>query len=343
MATNYRFITFSPGQQRIYNGAVHLYAAYLEALRATRPFRGGMHWKKIKGRQYLYQYVDRYGHGRSLGPRAGTTEELLAEFNRARQAAAARLRDLRPQLTEQARFCRAALLHRVPRTVVRVLRQLEQHEVLKENVMVIGGNAIHAFEFAAGVFLESSETLDLLAISGGSLTLATHRQAPPAELLALLRKADRSFVASGGQGFRAVNRGGYLVQILSPGPQTTGVRGGAAETMGGAGGNLHYLLSSPKFSQVVIGKDGAPATMVVPDPRAFALHQLWLSEQAGREESQQARDLGLAMAVAQLVLGYLPQYHFFHADLRRFPDEVVRRAADLAAESDLATGLDVEY
>lgn len=209
--------------------------------------------------------------------------------------------------------------------------------------MVIGGNAIHAFEFAAGVFLESSETLNLLGISGGSLTLATHRQAPPAELLALLRKADRSFAAVGGQGFRAVNRGGYLVQILSPGPQTTGVRGGAGETMAGAGGNLHYLLSSPKFSQVVIGKDGSPATMVVPDPRAFALHQLWLSEQDGREKSQQAQDRGLAMAVAQLVLGYLPQYHFFHADLRRFPDEVVRRAADLAAESDLATDLDVEY
>ena len=343
MAGNYRFIKFSHGQQRSYHGAVHLYAAYLEALRATRPFRGGMHWKKIKGRQYLYQYVDRYGHGRSLGPCAAATEELLAEFHQARQAAAARLLDLRLQLSEQARFCRAALLHRVPRTVTRVLRQLEQHEVLRENVMVIGGNAIHAFEFAAGVFLESSGTLNLLAISGGGLTLATGAPTPQAEVLALLRKADRSFAAVGGPGFRAVNRAGYLVQVLSPGPQPTGGRGGGGEAMAGAGNNLHYLLSSPKFSQVVIGKDGFPATLVVPDPRAFALHHLWLSEQEGREASQQAQDRGLAMAVAELVLGYLPQYHFFHADLRRFPDEVVRRAADLATESDLAGDLDVEY
>jgi hypothetical protein len=342
MTGNYRFKKFSPGQERSYHGAVHLYTAYLEALRATGPFRGGMHWKKIKGRQYLYQYVDRYGHGRSLGPRAAATEELLAEFQQAKQAAAARLRDLRLQLTEQARFCRAALLHRVPRTVTRVLRQLEQHEPLRENVMVIGGNAIHAFEFAAEVFLESSGTLNLLAISGGSLTLATDAPTPQAEVLALLRKADRSFAAVGGPGWRAVNRAGYLVQVLNPNPQATGVRGGTGEAMAGAG-HLHYLLSSPKFSQVVIGKDGAPATMVVPDPRAFALHQLWLSEQEGREASQQARDRGLAMAVAELVLGYLPQYHFFHADLRRFPDQVVRRAADLAAESDLAADLDVEY
>ena len=41
--------------------------------------------------------------------------------------------------------------------------------------------------------------------------------------------------------------------------------------------NLQWLISSPKFSQVVIGDDGYPAPMVVPDPRTFALHKLWLS------------------------------------------------------------------
>jgi len=38
--------------------------------------------------------------------------------------------------------------------------------------------------------------------------------------------------------------------------------------------NLQWLVSSPKFSQIVVGDDGYPAAMFCPDPRSFALHKI---------------------------------------------------------------------
>jgi hypothetical protein len=330
MEDPYFFKEFSDSQRRLYQAAVQVYAAFLEAAARTRRFRGGVHWKNIKGRQYLYQYVDRYGHGKSLGPRSPHTEELFARFTREKRQAAAQLVAPRGQLAEQARFCRAAWLQRVPKTAARILRCLEQQDFLGENFVVIGANAIHAYEFAAGVFLASG-SVNLCPGPSNRLTLATDGLTPREDLLGLLRKADRSFAAVQGEGFRAVSQRGYQVQVLEPWqPKVQGT--GAGEARSTEGHNLHYLVASPKFSQVVIGQDGAPAPMVVPDPRAFALHQLWLSEQDGREETQRVRDRGRAMAVADLVLRYLPQYHFFSADLRRFPPQVVRQAADLGVE-----------
>ena len=124
MAAEYFFREFQDNQQRTLNRAVEAYQAYLEAVQAGRPLKGGMHWKKIKGREYLYKYRDRYGHGSSLGPRSPHTEGLWAEFGRQRREIAALLGARRQQLAEAARFCRAALIHRVPEPVTRILRHL---------------------------------------------------------------------------------------------------------------------------------------------------------------------------------------------------------------------------
>ena len=89
MAATYFFREFQDNQQRTLNRAAAAYQAYLEAVQAGRPLKGGMHWKKIKGREYLYKYRDRYGHGSSLGPRSPHTEQLWAEFGRRRREIAA--------------------------------------------------------------------------------------------------------------------------------------------------------------------------------------------------------------------------------------------------------------
>jgi hypothetical protein len=75
-------------------------------------------------------------------------------------------------------------------------------------------------------------------------------------------------------------------------------------------GDLTYLLSAPKFSQVVIGKRGIPATMVVPDPRALALHKLWLSQQENLYPHLKIRARLQAMALAELIVRYLPSIFF---------------------------------
>jgi len=59
--------------------------------------------------------------------------------------------------------------------------------------------------------------------------------------------------------------------------------------------------------------------MIIPDPRAFALHKFWLSSQDDREPVKKQRDRGQAIAVGKLVIEHLPQYRFDASELRMFP------------------------
>jgi hypothetical protein len=325
-------------QRRVFIDTVQLYEAFVVALQKNRSYKGGMHWKKAKGREYLFRSHDRYGYGKSLGPRSPETEKILADFRLAKQQAKNRLSSLQDRLKEQARFCKAAMIQRVPRTVAGILRVLDQHNVLGRNVIVIGTNAMYAYEAAAGVFFDSpmmsTKDVDILWDTRRKLTLFTESDNKPNGLLGIIRKADRSFEAVRSGDFRAVNRDGYIVDLIKPlskkimqkEPMRIGSPGDleAVEIR-----NLHWLISSPKFAQIVIGDDGMPAPMIVPDPRAFALHKFWLSSQDDREPVKKQRDRGQAIAVGKLVVEHLPQYRFDDSELRMFPLEVVQISTEL--------------
>ena len=66
-----------------------------------------------------------------------------------------------------------------------------------------------------------------------------------------------------------------------------------------------WLLSAPHFEQTIIGEDGRPLRIVVPEPRTFALHKLWVSERDDRAPLKRPRDVAHARVVAELVWTYL--------------------------------------
>jgi hypothetical protein len=348
MAADYFFREFQESQQQTLHRAVEAYQAHLETVEAGRPLKGGMHWKKVKGREYLYKYRDRYGHGASLGPRSPATEELFQEFGRRRRELTARLEARRRQLAEAARFCRAALIHRVPEPVTRILRRLTPGDLTNTPLVVIDTHALHAFEFAAGVFIGSSRGSPLFEGAAQGLTLAATAPMAPEAFLGLLRQADRSYSNETlpGDGLAAVNQQGFRVRLLRPpaarGPHRMVVRDAPGVTVPAESGDLAALMGAPKFSQVVIGRRGDPVTMVAPDPRALALHKLWLSTHEDRGPVKQARDRCQAAALAELILRYLPQYHFFSAELQLFPAEVARLAENLVEGYEVAADLSAD-
>jgi hypothetical protein len=343
----YSFREFHQNQQLTLARAIQAYQAYLETTEAGRPLAGGMHWKKIKDREYLYKYRNRYGHGRSLGPRSAATELLFSEFRRERRELRDRLARQRQRLAEAARFCRAALIHRVPDLVTRVLRRLDCGGLPEASLLVIGTQALHALEFAAGAFIDTPRTSSFWSGGHTGLTLAVTTEISRDRLLSMLRRADRSFRALPGPGLAVINQHGFLLKCLRPpvarSPQKFTVKDAKEALVPAESGDLAALVSAPKFSQVVIGHRGDPVTMVVPDPRALALHKLWLSQQEDRGPARRLRDRRQALALAELILRYLPQYHFFSAELHLFPAEVVRRAEALVEGYEFPGGLEVEY
>ena len=218
-------------------------------------------------------------------------------------------------------------------------------------MLIVGTNALYAYEAAAGAYVDTSITatgdLDILWDVRSRLTLVADNDIDQIGLLDILRKADRSFELSGPRSFRAVNRDGYMVDLIKSEPKQMLRR--EPTQMGGPGDlkaaeikNLHWLISSPKINQVVIGEDGFPAAISVPDPRAFALHKLWLSKQVRREAVKKQRDRDQAIAVANLTVKYLPQYKFKATELRIFPKAIFAEAEKDISELELPSGFNIE-
>jgi len=323
-------------QRRVFIDAVQLFQTYMQVFRESRSYRGGMHWKKAKGKQYLFRSTDRYGYGKSLGPRSEKTETILEQFRQAKQENSKRLSSIKDRLKEQARFCRAASIQRVPSVAAGVLRVLDQHKLLGKSITIIGTNAIYAYEAAAGVFVDSpimaTQDIDMLWDVKARLNLAAMNQdRPTGGMIDLLKKSDRSFRRVGRKPFRAVNKDGYMVDLVKPRPKSVIAAeptrlGDESDLEAAEIGNLEWLVSSPKFSQVVIGNNGYPAAMVCPDPRAFAVHKIWMSRQPDRDPLKKQRDRGQALTVAWIVSRYLPQFKFSSSELKMFPKSIIDNA-----------------
>jgi hypothetical protein len=184
-------------------------------------------------------------------------------------------------LAEAARFCRAALIQRVPEPVTRILRRLTPGDLTQAPLMVIDTHALHAFEFAAGVFIDTPQDSPFFEGAAQQLTLASTAPVAPEAFLRLLRQADRSYETLPGAG-PAESWAGQIVAT----PTRT-----------------HYRMTSPasraderaigrpaggaRFSRVVIGHRGDPAHGGR-TPR-LALHKLRLSQRQDRTRGNRDR------------------------------------------------------
>lgn len=334
-------------QRRTYIDAAQLYEAYGDVFAKSRAYRGGMHWKKVKGKEYLFRSLDRYGYGKSLGPRSQDTESTYHEFHNNKKHVHDRLKLLKEKLKQQARFCKAARIARVPRIVTAILRLLEQHQLLGRNLQIVGTNTLYAYEARAGVFLErgllATQDMDMLWDIRPKLRLFAIDDIDNKGLIDILQKADRSFDLLSKKSFRAVNQAGYMVDLIKPEPKSVLIAerrqvGSDDDLMAAEIKNLQWLISAPKFEQIVIGEDGFPAAMVVPDPRAFAIHKLWLSNQMDRDAVKKKRDRSQALAVCKLILQFMPEFAIKKEDLRMFPEAIIADAIKVLNGSKLPPG-----
>ena len=296
----------------------------------------GLRWKNVHGQKRLFRQRDRRGHGSVVQVELDAAERLLNEFRQGKERAHARFDSLSAKLAEQARLNRALRLSRAPEVVARVCRALDAAGLSKDFI-VIGTNAMFAYESAAGVHflaeLLASGDVDLLYDARKSLTLVS-RKLDGEGLTGLLRKADRSFQPLRKRHFRAANDEGFLVDLVTP-PRPMAdpdpVSFAADDLVAAEVPGLQWLVNSPKLETVVIDEKGWPFPMRVPDPRAFALHKAWLSRRLDRDPVKRPRDLSQARAVAEAVKAHMPQLPFV-PDQLTFLHGDVRAAATLLVE-----------
>jgi len=290
-----------------------------------RRYEGSMRWLTRKGHDYLHR--KRGGSETSLGPRSEETEAQYQAFMQGREEQRKRATQLVKRLDQMAPVNRALGLGRVPKLTARIVRQLDKAELLGEHVLVIGTNALFAYEAKAGVQCSS----ELLATADADLLLDVRRRISfllpsvrKGGLLSQLQKVDESFQLRRAHDFRAFNGDGFLVDLIRPEDRSVMVKGRKAlgdtsgDMQGAAIFGLQWLLNAPRFEAVVIGEDGYPLRVVTVDPRAFTLHKLWVSTRDDRDPIKKPRDRAQAQVVAAIAQRYL-NLSFNSSELQALP------------------------
>jgi hypothetical protein len=121
--------------------------------------------------------------------------------------------------------------------------------------------------------------------------------------MGVLRRVDKTFRAD--YGFNATNSQGYVVDLLCPETDDVGDKKSANDLEAVQMPGAQWLLAAPRQSETIIGSDGWPLRIVVPEPRTFALHKLWVSRRPDRQPIKRPRDAAQARIVADLAHKYL--------------------------------------
>ena len=337
----------SAEQRRIAIDVSQLSEHLLELQEERRAFRGGLHWKKVAGHDYLVRTIDREGGNRSLGKRSPTTEEAYREFVETKRDLDTRIKTTQEQIVRQARFCVAAGINRVPRIAADIVRSLDASGLLGNHLIILGSHALYAYEMAAGVQLKAgllqTEDLDTLLNTKTEIELAGSIRS--LGLLGILQRVDRTFKPQRKRSFRAVNAKGFMVDLIRAPIDSVGrlaltsigrERDLIAEPLRG----LDWIGAAPRMTQIVIAENGFPVRFVVPDPRVFALHKLWVSVQPTRDPIKRKRDFRQGEAVAQLALDYLnlsfdaPAIKALPAELKSMLPGLVERLSERRSKTE---------
>jgi hypothetical protein len=265
---------------------------------------GTMRVQSSKGKRYMYAA---WGTVRkSLGRETPELKKQKAAHDIRRRNLQERLKALEARLEVLAPVNRAMRLGRVPDIASRIIRVLDQEGLLGSHVIVAGTNALFAYETAAGLTIGQQHVAttdaDLVWDTSQSLLLAAtgiRREG----LMGILRRVDKSFVAD--YGYNATNKDGYIVDLLCPESADATTMKAGADLEAVAMEGIDWLLAAPQFEQVVLGEDGWPLRLVVPEPRTFALHKLWVSRRTDRTPLKRPRDIGHARLVSEIAAKYL--------------------------------------
>jgi hypothetical protein len=323
------YVEMDNEQRRQLIDAQQAYATWRPANLALKGI-GSMHWQRTKGVRYL---IEKHGTIRkSLGRETPALAKKKQDFDSRKKALKARAAASGKRLKRMADVNKALRLGRLRRIVADIVRELDGRGLLGTHVIVVGTNALHAYEAAYGVLIGSEHVAttdaDLLWDARKSLQLVS-KDIGADGLLGILRSVDPSFTVD--YGFNATNDDGYVVDLLTPEfakrvPLFEDLTGSGLEAAAMPG--MIWLLEAPQLEEVVIAEDGWPVRMVVPDPRTFALHKLWVSKQPSRKPISRRKDAGHAALLADLIATHSND-RFAAKDMHWLPKELRALLKDL--------------
>lgn len=313
---------FTNEQLRLVENLSVAYDEWISAEQTLFQQGGRLAWKVIDGSQHLYRIKDRVGNADYIGPRNADTESLAAKEMPSREEAKQRSRSLKTRFPELAAQYRALRLPRIADAAARVLVECDRRALLGPAVLVVGTNAMAAYEleamdrFATG--LDATEDCDLTWCGQEGLSLATTMP-----LFDAMRSVDSTYTVNAEKPFQVRNQMAYEVEFLLPQsrvqayPRQERIRPVALPEQ-------DWLMLGSPVTQVLTSQRGIVSRLVVPDPRYFALHKRWLADKPERNPRKKGKDRQQAEALWVAIKSNMPLYPIDNEFTEALPVELAK-------------------
>jgi hypothetical protein len=295
---------YSDEQARALVNVRQRYEVWMEVERVLAQLPYDLRRKEVSGHAYLYEIHDRGGNGTSLGPWSPENEARFTAYRAEKQEARERRDTTKGLLDESGRLARALRLPLLASAAGPILREADRRQLLGSTLLVVGTNTMAAYANEAGGVIktmpEETEDFDMAWTESGT---GEGSQV----LWQLLKAVDPTFTINTERTFQARNSKAYEVEILvAPSRAATMARTDRPRPVPLP--EQEWLLEGRYVDQVVVCRDGSPARIVAPDPRWFALHKLWMSQQAKRNPLKRRKDQRQGRLLLNAVAEAMPHY-----------------------------------
>lgn len=312
-------IPYSDEQARALVNVQQRYEVWMEVERVLAQLPYDLRRKQVAGHAYLYQIHDRGGNGTSLGPWSAENQARFTAFRQEKQHAKVRREAVKAVLDESGRLARALRLPMLASAAGPILREADRRRLLGSTLLVVGTNAMAAYANEAGGIIrtmpEETEDFDM------AWTETNYGDDSDQTLWQLLKAVDPTFTINTERTFQARNAKAYEVEILvAPSRAATMARTDRPRPVPLP--EQEWLLEGRTVDQVVVCRDGSPARIVAPDPRWFALHKLWMSQQAKRNPLKRRKDRTQGLLLLDAVAEAMPHYPLDSAFTASLPGEL---------------------
>jgi len=320
-------MAFNTEQRRQLQNLLQFYQTWKEVSRSLAQLPGGMYWRVINAKEYLYKYVTNSGikQSTSIGPKTPETEAIAEDFQQAKKDLQERLDAIAGRINTLAPIMRVLNLPAIDETAGKILRALDQVGYLGKNILVIGTYAITAYEMTAETrFAEGFDATEDL-----DFTIVIDPANPgdsdfPRRLLLTLKEVDKSFLVSPSSSKTVVNKSGYRVDLLISHDLAPALQRAMPWKPEALEGQEWLALGTP-VQQVLIDFNGWPVFLTSPDPRYFALHKLWLSKRPKRiREGKAPKDAAQGKMLFKAIQEFMPHYAIDDEFAQALPAELRR-------------------
>ena len=303
------YIALSDNTARQVIDSTTLFEEFVRVKDRTKPYAGGMYWKRQGDYEYLVK-TSPDNRQRRIGPRSDETVRIHEEFVARKQEHESRLKSLRVALTDAERLNKALKAGRVPNVVVSVLQALA-NAGLGQHFTVVGTHALYAYEAAASVRIVqgalATQDVDLLWDARRRVKFVTDLGRSELSMLRVLQQADATFMRKEGQAETAINAKGFEVDFLRRQPEGDDPHpfrfsDDEDDLWPVQAVRASVLTNAARFDQVVISATGRMTLMRTIAPEAFIEFKRWMAAQVPeRPEAKRRRDLHQANIVQTLL------------------------------------------